>query len=129
MALSNIAGLSSKTLSPFSGKNLDMKRTSRMMTTTINWRKNKMDGLHIFLIALNVLFAGAAGSFAYASFNMEKKIETYEAWTELFRAEIDAVYFRLKMVDDRNLFEKDDDVGFVFSEILRVTKEFNETIK
>jgi hypothetical protein len=33
------------------------------------------------------------------------------------------------MVDDKNLFEKDDDVGFVFSEILRVTKEFNERIK
>jgi hypothetical protein len=33
------------------------------------------------------------------------------------------------MVDDKNLFEKDDDVGFVFSEILRVTEEFNESIK
>jgi hypothetical protein len=39
------------------------------------------------------------------------------------------VYKRLKMVDDKNLFEKDDDVGFVFSEIQRVIQEFNDSIK
>jgi hypothetical protein len=33
------------------------------------------------------------------------------------------------MVDDKNLFEKDDDVGFVFSEVVRITKEFNDTVK
>ena len=33
------------------------------------------------------------------------------------------------MVDDKNLFEKDDDVGFVFTEIVRITKEFDEKIK
>ena len=47
----------------------------------------------------------------------------------MFRKEIDQVYARIKSVDDRNLFEKDDDVGFVFSEIVRITKEFDEKIK
>jgi hypothetical protein len=95
-----------------------------------------MDALHIILIIVSLLLAGACGTLIYACFNMVKKIETYEEkiesyvqLAEKFRAEIDAVYFRLKLVDDQNLFEKDDDVGFVFSEILRVTKEFNESIK
>ena len=88
-----------------------------------------MDALHIFLIILCVLLSGAVGALVYACVNMEKKVDQYEKWAEWFRAEIDAVYFRLKMVDEKNLFEKDDDVGFVFSEIIRVTKEFNETIK
>ena len=88
-----------------------------------------MDGLHIFLIITTIIGFAAAGAFGWACFNMDKKIETYEEWVSKFRTEITNVYARLKMVDDKNLFEKDDDVGFVFSEILRVTKEFDETIK
>lgn len=61
--------------------------------------------------------------------NLLKQIDVYEDWVELFRSEASKIYDRLKMVDDKNLFEKDDDVGFVFSEILRVVKEFNDTIK
>jgi hypothetical protein len=58
-----------------------------------------------------------------------KKLEVYEEWVTKFRTESDSLYARLKMVDDKNLFEKDDDVGFVFSEVVRITKEFNETVK
>ena len=65
----------------------------------------------------------------YACYNLIKKIEVYEDWLDMFRKEIDQVYARIKSVDDRNLFEKDDDVGFVFSEIVRITKEFDEKIK
>ncbi len=65
----------------------------------------------------------------YACFNLLKKLEVYEEWVENFRNEIEQVYSKLKSVDDRNLFEKDDDVGFVFSEIVRITKEFNDSIK
>ena len=65
----------------------------------------------------------------YACDNLIKKIEVYEDWLDMFRKEIDQVYARIKSVDDRNLFEKDDDVGFVFSEIVRITKEFDEKIK
>lgn len=88
-----------------------------------------MDALHITLIVISTIMLGVIGALGYACGNLMKKVETYEEWTAMFRSEIEAVYNRLKMVDDRNLFEKDDDVGFVFSEILRVTSEFNETIK
>jgi hypothetical protein len=64
-----------------------------------------------------------------ACFNLIKKVEVYEEWVARFRMESDSLYDRLKMVDDKNLFEKDDDVGFVFSEVVRITKEFNETVK
>jgi hypothetical protein len=60
---------------------------------------------------------------------MIKKIEVHEEWIEQYRTEIENVYKRLKIVDDKNLFEKDDDVGFVFSEIQRVIREFNDNIK
>lgn len=60
---------------------------------------------------------------------MIKKIEVYEDWLDFFKSEVDEVYSRMKAVDDRNLFEKDDDVGFVFTELLRISKEFKDRIK
>lgn len=76
-----------------------------------------------------ILFFISTCALGYACYNMLKKIEVHEEWIEQYRAEIQNVYKRLKMVDDKNLFEKDDDVGFVFSEIQRVIQEFNENIK
>lgn len=81
------------------------------------------------LWTLMVIFFLATCALGYACYNLVKKIEVYEEWLDMFRNEIDQVYARIKMVDDRNLFEKDDDVGFVFTEIVRITKEFDEKIK
>lgn len=88
-----------------------------------------MDVLHIFLIITNLIFLGAAILFARMSFNMEKKMDLYEEWIVRFRTRVEYVYTRMKEVDDRNLFDKDDDVGFVFTELLRITKEFDESVK
>jgi hypothetical protein len=76
-----------------------------------------------------VIFFLTTCALGYACYNLLKKIEVYEDWLNMFRTEIDSVYTRIKAVDDRNLFEKDDDVGFVFSEIVRITKEFDDKIK
>jgi len=85
--------------------------------------------LTAILVTLIVLLLAGCIALGWACFNMVKKVEMYEEWLDTFRSEIDSVYTRLKAVDERNLFEKDDDVGFVFSEIVRITKEFDETIK
>jgi cell division protein FtsL len=88
------------------------------------------------IVTLMVLFFISTCALGFACYNMLKKIEVHEEWIEEYRTEIDKyrteienVYKRLKMVDDKNLFEKDDDVGFVFSEIQRVIQEFNDSIK
>ena len=85
--------------------------------------------MDILIVIIIVLLLIGIGSLAYACFNLVKKLEVYEEWVTRFRTESDSLYSRLKMVDDKNLFEKDDDVGFVFSEVVRITKEFNETVK
>ena len=69
--------------------------------------------------------------------NLLKKFEIYEEWIFYFRGEINRVTIRLKNADvayspDGNsyrVFEKDDDVGFIFSELERIMTEFNERIK
>lgn len=81
------------------------------------------------LWTLMVIFFLTTSALGYACYNLLKKIEVYEDWLDMFRSEIDQVYSRIKAIDDKNLFEKDDDVGFVFSEIVRITKEFDEKIK
>jgi hypothetical protein len=83
----------------------------------------------IVLIVLVIILATTVGTLSYACFNLIKKIEVYEEWTEMFREEINQMYRRLKEVDDRNLFEKDDDVGATFSDIVRICKEFNDKVK
>jgi len=83
----------------------------------------------MLLWALMVIFFLTTCALGYACYNLIKKVEVYEDWLDMFRNEIDQVYSKIKSVDDRNLFEKDDDVGFVFSEIVRITKEFDEKIK
>lgn len=81
------------------------------------------------LVTLLVLFILSTCVLGYACYNMVKKLEIYEEWMDYFRTEVDEVYNQMKAVDDRNLFEKDDDVGFCFSELLRISKEFSEKIK
>lgn len=69
------------------------------------------------------------GVLSYVVRNLLRKIEVYEGWVDMFRDEIKKTYSRLKAVDDKELFIRDEDVGFIFSEIVRVTKEFNDKVQ
>ncbi len=81
------------------------------------------------LITTIVIETLLIGVLAYLVFNLDRKTFTYESWLKKYRTKVEDVYGQLKSVDDRNLFEKDDDVGFVFSELVRIMKEFDEEIK
>ena len=56
------------------------------------------------------------------------KLDIYESWIVSTRNKSKEIYIRLKNVDDRNLFAKDDDVGFVFTEILELTEELDKFV-
>lgn len=91
----------------------------------VNWN-NKIMWILITLLSIFIITSVAL---AYACLNLLKKVEVYENWADTFRGEVNQMYYRLKAVDEKNLFEKDDDVGQTFSEIVRICKEFNETVK
>lgn len=89
----------------------------------------------ILSISIVILFLLCL-ALVYGCLNLMKKVETYEEWIKKsddvinsLKRDVDNVYTELKSVDERNLFEKDDDVGFVFSEIVRIIKSFDEKIK
>jgi hypothetical protein len=83
----------------------------------------------VIVSVLAGLFTVLFATSVYVIMNLLKKIDVYEKWTEYFGGEINIMYRRLKSVDEKNLFEKDDDVGFVFSEIVRIVNEFNNNLK
>ncbi len=54
------------------------------------------------------------------------KIETYQNWFLDIKKEVSVTYSKLKDLDDKQMFEKDDDVGFVFSEIVKLIEKLKE---
>jgi len=56
------------------------------------------------------------------------KISVYEEWIIRFRSQILETYFNLKLVDEKNIFEKDDDVGFVFSNIVEIVEDLKNKV-
>jgi hypothetical protein len=55
-----------------------------------------------------------------------ERIDTLEQWIIEFKNDVDVTYRKLKDVDDKQMFQKDDDVGFVFSEIIKLIEKLNK---
>jgi len=55
-------------------------------------------------------------------------IDVLELWLVDFKGLVNNVYKKLKDIDNRGIFEKDDDVGFMFSDIVSIIKITNERI-
>lgn len=45
------------------------------------------------------------------------QIDTLEDWLINFKKDVVTTYNKLKEIDDRGIFEKDDDVGFLFDDL------------
>jgi hypothetical protein len=57
------------------------------------------------------------------------KINTYENWVIEFNNDVINTYKQLKTLDQRQIFSKDDDVGFAFSQILEIVEKLKDKIK
>lgn len=57
------------------------------------------------------------------------QIDTLETWLVEFKYLINQTYNKLKFVDDKGIFVKDDDVGFIFNEILQIIDITNKRIQ
>lgn len=57
------------------------------------------------------------------------QIDELESWLIEFKKLVNITYNKLKNVDERGMFEKDDDVGLVFKDILNIIKLTNQRIQ
>lgn len=55
--------------------------------------------------------------------------EIYTNWILKFRSRVEEIYKELKEIDEKHIFESDDEVGVVFSEIVKIMEEFDAEIK
>ncbi len=88
--------------------------------------------LYLSIIALLSILILVLG---YTTFNLLKKNEKQEdivvgylEYLDKLSKIIEASHVKLKDIDDRGVFEKDDEVGIIFSSILEVQKILNEFI-
>lgn len=65
----------------------------------------------------------------YIIYICQNKIDIYEQWIVEFKNDVNDVYQDLKVVDDKNIFEKDDDVGMIFSELYKIIQKLNQRIE
>ena len=65
----------------------------------------------------------------YGCINLYTKLNTYEEWMEFFIKESEKLYSNMKEIDNMELFEKDDQVGSIFKELLLMIEEFKEKVK
>lgn len=78
------------------------------------------------IVILSVLLFASIGVNVYFGAMLDRSIdknEQYEKWIDDIEKAINNTYNKLKIIDDRQLFEKDDDVGFVFSNIVKLIEK------
>jgi hypothetical protein len=56
-------------------------------------------------------------------------IESIQEWTNQYRLLIENTYRKLREIDEKQIFQKDDDVGFVFSEIVKLIEFIKDKSK
>jgi hypothetical protein len=61
----------------------------------------------------------------YICYNLYKKVKIYESWVDNIDVRIKKLKSDINEVDERKLFEKDDDVGFVYENISELIKDFD----
>ena len=82
---------------------------------------------YILLTSLVVSLIGNILLFKLVRINLTK-VEIYEDWILEYKNQIEETYQALKFVDEKQMFERDDEVGFVFSDILEIIKDLRTKI-
>lgn len=84
--------------------------------------------LLVISIIINVIFYILLNKSANISLELEHDVSHLEKWIADFQNMMMETYVHLKNVDDSGIFEKDDSVGFVFSDIVNIITECNNRI-
>jgi hypothetical protein len=87
----------------------------------------------IILSILLISFFGltvAVALIARAQYNraqrLEMMLDEYDDVFSEFAEDVQTTYQHIKNIDDKQMFEKDDDVGTVFQDMVEIITKFNE---
>lgn len=74
------------------------------------------------IVYLNVFLVSLVFLLLYTTINLYKKVLRYERWEETFQKKIINLKQTISEIDNKNIFEKDDEVGVVYEEISEMIK-------
>ena len=74
----------------------------------------------------NVLLYKAGLRWIAINETYEERLQQYETWIAEFKESAMSTYAHMKLIDDKQMFEKDDDVGVIFQEMLSLLKALND---
>ena len=77
-------------------------------------------------LVANVLLYKAGIRQLTANEILEENIKVLETWISDFRADVLKTYAHVKLIDDNQMVEKDDDVGIVFRDLNDLIAKLNE---
>ena len=84
----------------------------------------------IYVTLIFLLISVLANVFLLISLKKSfKQIDELEDWLVEFKQLVKNTYNKLKLVDDRSIFVKDDDVGFLFTDMLGIIELTNKRIQ
>lgn len=83
----------------------------------------------VILISIVIVLSSLSTALIYGLFISSKKIDAYEKFI-LDRSEAyKGLLYRIRDLDQKEMFEKDDEVGVIFSEIKDEIEEFQKIIE
>jgi|694.fasta_scaffold09708_9 hypothetical protein len=84
----------------------------------------------IYILLLLLLFSTILNIFLVISLKKAfNQIDLLESWLVDFKSLVKNTYNKLKSVDDRGIFVKDDDVGVLFTDLLTIIEITNTRIQ
>ena len=84
----------------------------------------------IYVTLIFLLISVLANVFLLISLKKSfKQIDELEDWLVEFKQLVKNTYNKLKLVDDRSIFVKDDDVGVLFTDLLTIIEITNTRIQ
>ena len=84
----------------------------------------------IYILLISLLLSTLLNIFLVISLKKTfNQIDLLENWLVDFKLLIKNTYNKLKSIDNRGIFEKDDDVGVLFTDLLNIIKLTNTRIQ
>jgi len=65
----------------------------------------------------------------YMCYNLYRKVIIYENWATSIQSKINKLQSDIKDIDAREIFEKDDEVGFIYTDVSKIIKDIDTMVE
>jgi hypothetical protein len=82
-------------------------------------------------IILGIIILGLLATITAAAFvirNLLIQNATYENWVVTISGKVDSTYEKMVEMDDRQMFQSDDEVGVIFTDIRQVLEDLHDKL-